>query len=289
MEKKVDWRGIGWFVGLTFLITWAAEFYFIFARGSNFGGLLPVAEQILLTVVMFIPALVTVIVNTLITKEGLGVTGLKLGPWRRYLEILFIVLAVFAATFLLTWILGFARPDWELKLYRQLLEQLAPGTAQKVNPAAFLLTLFLATLTVNPLFSSIATFGEELGWRGYLLPKLMPLGKVPAVVISGVIWGLWHAPVIVRGYNYPGYPVLGVLLMMLFTTFSGAFLGAYRLKYNSVFLATWAHAVINTQGRGIWYMLFPQVNPVLGGAIGLTGLIFWLVVAVWSLKWMPER
>lgn len=289
MEKKVDWRGIGWFVGLTFLITWAAEFYFIFARGSYFAGLLPVPEQILLTAVMFVPAVVTVVVTKLITKEGLGVTGLKLGPWRGYLEILVIVVGVFAGAFLLTWILGLSQPDWELKSYRQLLAQLAPGAAEQFNPLVFLTTLFLATLTVNPLFSSIATFGEELGWRGYLLPKLMPLGKVRAVVISGVIWGLWHAPLIVRGFNYPGYPVLGVLLMILFTTFCGALLGAYRLKYNSVFLATWAHAVINTQGRGIWYVIFSQVNPVLGGAIGLTGLIFWLAVAVWALRWMPEQ
>jgi len=43
----------------------------------------------------------------------------------------------------------------------------------------------------------IFTFGEEFGWRGYLLPRLAPLGGISAAIITGVIWGLWHTPVIV--------------------------------------------------------------------------------------------
>lgn len=171
MEKKVDWRGIGWFVGLTFLITWAAEFYFIFARGSYFAGLLPVPDQILLTAVMFVPAVVTVVVTKLITKEGLGVTGLKLGSWRGYLEILVIVVGVFAGAFLLTWILGLAQPDWELKSYRQLLAQLAPGAAEQFNPLVFLTTLFLATLTVNPLVQFDRHFWRRAGLAWLFTPE----------------------------------------------------------------------------------------------------------------------
>ena len=39
---------------------------------------------------------------------------------------------------------------------------------------------------------------KELGWRGYLLPKLMPLGEKKALLISGLIWGLWHAPQVLK-------------------------------------------------------------------------------------------
>ena len=46
-------------------------------------------------------------------------------------------------------------------------------------------------------YQMIFTFGEEFGWRGYLLPRLAPLGGISAAIITGVIWGLWHTPVIV--------------------------------------------------------------------------------------------
>src|SRR5690606_10039592 len=56
----------------------------------------------------------------------------------------------------------------------------------------------IAAITVN----AFVAFGEELGWRGFLVPALRPLGTWPALLISGAIWGLWHAPVILLGYNF---------------------------------------------------------------------------------------
>lgn len=71
---------------------------------------------------------------------------------------------------------------------------------------------------VAPLLNFMACFGEEWGWRGYLLPHLSERhGMRIAVPASGVIWGLWHAPITVLGHNYgldyPGWPLLGILAM----------------------------------------------------------------------------
>jgi membrane protease YdiL (CAAX protease family) len=55
---------------------------------------------------------------------------------------------------------------------------------------------------VAALFLAVLTFGEEYGCRGYLLPKLLPLGEVKAAVIVGLIWGLWHAPLLLAGLNF---------------------------------------------------------------------------------------
>jgi membrane protease YdiL (CAAX protease family) len=78
--------------------------------------------------------------------------------------------------------------------------------------------LLAQSLTVGVLVTTVPTFGEEFGWTGYLLPRLLPLGRWRAALLYGVAWGLWHAPVIVGGHNYPGHPVAGVLAMCGFTT-----------------------------------------------------------------------
>lgn len=72
----------------------------------------------------------------------------------------------------------------------------------------------LALVLVAPLLNCITCFGEEWGWRGYLLPHLMEKRSITfSVVVGGIIWGLWHAPITALGHNYgldyPGWPILG--------------------------------------------------------------------------------
>ena len=72
-----------------------------------------------------------------------------------------------------------------------------------------------------PVLNIVTTTGEEWGWRGYLVPKLTEkLSVVPTLLISGIIWGLWHAPLTVMGHNYglgySGYPYTGILAMCAF-------------------------------------------------------------------------
>src|SRR5262249_29691482 len=87
---------------------------------------------------------------------------------------------------------------------------------------------FAAALLLGPLINGLFTFGEEFGWRGYLQPKLMPLGGKRAMLLIGVIWGVWHWPIIFMGYEYaqsskalgsayPGAPLSGPLLFVYIT------------------------------------------------------------------------
>jgi membrane protease YdiL (CAAX protease family) len=68
----------------------------------------------------------------------------------------------------------------------------------------------ISGVLVAPLINSLFTFGEEFGWRAYLQPKLMPLGGRKVILLMGLIWGVWHWPVIAMGHNYgldyPGVP-----------------------------------------------------------------------------------
>lgn len=93
-------------------------------------------------------------------------------------------------------------------------------------------------------------FGEEWGWRGYLMPKLTQVMSKPAAIITGgVIWGLWHAPLTISGHNfgvdYPLYPWLGILLMCLLCVANNAFLTLLTERTGSIYPASFFHMVDN--------------------------------------------
>ena len=123
----------------------------------------------------------------------------------------------------------------------------------------------------GPLVNLIPAFGEELGWRGYLLPKLKTcMSARVATVVSGVIWGIWHAPMIALGHNYGlnyfGYPWMGILLMTVFCVFFGAFLSWLTLRTDSAIPAALAHGGINAVGGLGLLFTHPEYNPLLGPA-----------------------
>jgi membrane protease YdiL (CAAX protease family) len=91
---------------------------------------------------------------------------------------------------------------------------------------------------------SILTLGEELGWRGYLQEKMLKkFGLIRGFILLGLIWGYWHAPVILMGFNFPNNPVWGALVLMpLGTIFLGIFLGWIYLRSKSIWIAALAHA-----------------------------------------------
>ena len=104
----------------------------------------------------------------------------------------------------------------------------------------------LVQVVVGSLINTVPAFGEEVGWRGFLFPRLQELvGPVVAVVGTGVVWGLWHAPLILLGYNYPSNPVLGLLAMCVMTTLFGAVLGWLRQRSGSTWPAALAHGTLN--------------------------------------------
>jgi membrane protease YdiL (CAAX protease family) len=142
--------------------------------------------------------------------------------------------------------------------YRALLED-TPGGQQVLDlaPIRTIALIVLLTLPLQSLLLTPFTFGEEWGWRGYLLPRLLPLGQWPALLISGAIWGFWHAPLILVGFNYPQHQVLGVFLMVIFCMIVGTILGWTRLATGSVWPAVLGHAGINS-------------SQVLGGVAVLT-------------------
>ena len=102
----------------------------------------------------------------------------------------------------------------------------------------------------NGVIVSFAAFGEEFGWRAYMMPKLKELmGRYPALIVGGVIWGLWHAPLTCIGHNfgteYPGFPYTGIILMCLYCILLGGILTYVTEKTGSVWPAAFLHGVNN--------------------------------------------
>jgi uncharacterized protein len=144
------------------------------------------------------------------------------------------------------------------------------------------LTIALAVqgLLVGPFMGLVIAFGEEYGWRGYLQSELVKLGRVRGVALLGVIWGLWHAPVILMGYNYPGYPLLGVLIMTLYTVGLAFVLGYAVLKTGSVLLAAYLHALNNQVVSIFAVMIYTQRDMAFSFGIGIYGLVTLAIVVL---------
>lgn len=286
--KSTDRRGILWYVALSFGLTWAADFAML-AAGVRFDKM-PTWAFITVALTMTFPALAAWIVRKFIAREGFGSAGLRLGPWKPYLAVWLGVPVLFGVSFGLSSLLGFAQFDPSMQAAMAQLAALTAGTGQALPSAqVYAGAILFATFTIGLLITSVFTFGEEFGWTGYLLPKLLPLGKWRATVIYGVIWGLWHAPIIWGGYNYPGYPLIGILMMCVACTVLGLWQTALRLRTGSVLLTTWFHGVINSQSRGIWALLFVNVHPLLGGVLGLVGLLVLGGVGAWLVHRSPDQ
>jgi len=285
--SATDRQGIVAFLALTFLLAWLTEFTAI-AQGVRFDRP-DLRAANLLSAVMLIPAFCAWIVRVTVTKEGFATAGLRFGPWQYYVLVWIGVPWLFIVVYGVTILVGAGRFDPLLHNLANLLAQRAAQTHTPSPAASSVMTLTLAfSLSVGILANMVFTFGEEFGWTGFLLPKLLPLGRWTAALTYGVIWGLWHAPVVYAGYDYPGYPVAGIAMMCLASVAFGLIQTALRIRANSVVLTSFFHACINSQGRGPVLFLVFAVQPLTGGILGAVGIVVMAAIGVWLLASTPQ-
>ena len=107
------------------------------------------------------------------------------------------------------------------------------------------------------------TFGEEWGWRGYLMPKLLKLMNKPmAIIVGGIIWGLWHAPFTILGHDfgvgYPFFPWAGIALMCVFCTLMNAFMTYITERTKSIYPTVFIHGINNNIGAMVLLSVFTK-------------------------------
>jgi membrane protease YdiL (CAAX protease family) len=282
MERK----SLVWFLGITFLISWP-----LFLAPLLFGEMEPVNKQLmtqgLWAIAMWGPGIAAIITTVLIMKQPFKNLRLNsLGPKRFYLWAWFLPIGLTIIGGLLTLLFGIAKLDLKFSMIRESMASAAGGSS--VPAETIVVIQVLLAFTLAPFINVLFALGEELGWRGFLFPQLTPLGQWKAMLISGIVWGVWHAPVIAQGHNYPGYPVLGIFMMIVFCVLLGIILSWLYLNTKSPWVAALGHGSVNAAaGLPIMFME-PGFDMAFGGTIatfpaGIAMAIFigWLV---WSKR-----
>lgn len=146
-------------------------------------------------------------------------------------------------------------------------------------------------VTYAPFINMFFALGEEVGWRGWMTPFLAErMGKRKALVLSGIIWGAWHWPVILfAGYNfgtgYWGAPFTGGLEMCLACVALGILLSFLYEKTDSVWAPALAHGAINAAaGIGSYFLPVGTTSMILGPTpLGLVAGIPLFALAAWTI------
>ncbi len=160
-----------------------------------------------------------------------------------------------------------------------------PQMAAANLPRASLLPIIaINTVIIGPFLGLIIAFGEEYGWRGYLQTELVRLGRIRGVLILGVMWGIWHWPIIWMGYNFPGQPVLGSLAMVALCIILAFFLAHAVFKSHGVWTAAYLHA-LNNQALSFFFMavVAPASNLFSFGA-GFPGIALGAIIVLLLLR-----
>lgn len=274
----MDIKKIALFLGLTFLINWtgAAVFYLM-------GGEWDQPYALVFAIgYMFVPMVCAIIVQKYVYKEDLRVPlgiSWKLNPWWLvgwFLPLVFAI-ATFGVSLLFPGISYSPEMAGIMEMLAEFLtpEQLEEMQAQLPVPPFWLVLAqsMIAGATIN----AIPAFGEELGWRGFLLKELIPLGFWKYSLVIGAIWGVWHAPIILMGHNYPGYPLIGVIMMVTWCILLSPMFSYVTLKSGSVITAAIMHGTLNAS-YGLSIMFVKGGSVLTVGITGLAGFIALIII-----------
>lgn len=273
-------RALTIFLVITFCLAWVL-FLIPLAVGEPQSSLRQTVMIMAFTAAMWAPGIGAIVATRYGLRQPLASLNLRrLGERKAYLWAWLLppALAILAGVF--TYLFGLGRLDLEFTLIKEAMQN-APG-GQAVP--AWLVVLIQAglSLTLAPLFNTLFGLGEELGWRGFLLPQLLPLGQGRAIWISGAVWGVWHAPAILQGHNYPSQPVLGVLFMTIFCILMGIIFSWLYLRTRSPWAPALAHGSLNATA-GLPMLFLQDVDLTYGGTIlslagwiGIAGFVIWL-------------
>ena len=280
---QVPWTAVIVFVVIACGLAWLVALPLWLSGDGLSNPLFPVIA----VAMMFTPMIAALVVVFFVQKPRPGSIPEYLGLWplrpaKRTLWMivfgLFGSVLLVVATVFLAAALGLVKLD--LVNFSGFAAAITAATGStSVVPVGALVVIQLLTIPFGALINSFVTIGEEVGWRGWLLPSLLPLGTWPALLISGAIWGFWHSPLILLGYNFNQPNLFGVALMIVGTMFLGVLIGWLRLRTASVWPSVVAHGAFNAAG-GLILLVVAAGSPVDLVSVGPLGWVSWIVMAV---------
>ena len=156
---------------------------------------------------------------------------------------------------------------------------LAQQQLSQFPPVFFLLLTVVGAVFAGYTINAVFAFGEELGWRGYLLKALKNKKLFPVSLIIGTVWGLWHFPLILLGHNYPEHPIAGVGMMVIFCILLTPVMIYIVIKSKSVITAAIFHGTINASA-GICILYLVGGNDLTNGMSGIAGFVTLLLITL---------
>lgn len=226
---------------------------------------------------MMVPTVTTLVMMFVITGEGytregwrsLGLHRAGLRQWPYALLVPFLINGIGFGVILLTGLASYG---------------LDPAVAAKLGgmPMVVAVLIDLAVAVVT------GSLGEELGWRGYLLPRLRPMGEGKALFLGGILWGVWHLPLMINTAEYHSsmnpwtyYPLF--ILTVIVISFA---IGYTRLRTESVWPAAIMHAAANAAWN-TYHLYYTSTSPLtdyVTGDAGIVQLVLYGGVAIWVVR-----
>jgi uncharacterized protein len=270
-DRKQNAARRGLAVYFIFLILGSAYFEWKILRTGDSMGRVPA----LVFALMYMPAAASIIARVTL-REGFGDVSFRIrgGETGRALALAWIYpIVVGFLAYGAAWLAGLATFQPPLPTSSHL---------YTASPITNLLVSVILMATVGTAVSCLSAFGEELGWRGYMLTRLMAAGVPQPILASGLIWAVWHVPLILTGqYAAGSQPVVSALVFVIGTVAAGYLIAYVRLRSGSVWPAVLAHGAWNAIIQGT----FDRATAGESYAVGESG-VFTLVVSVAIVLWI---
>ena len=283
-------QGFGLYFLFAFGLAWLLQVYtsLLLIRDGN-----AVAYQALLAVSMFCPLAAVLLVKKVFLHQPTGI-GWKVQGKRRYWLTAWFAPAVFTVLAAVLYFAVFpSRLDlscsWLVTAYGGEMDAATLRSQLGVSNVSYILQTGLFAITLAPPINMFFALGEEAGWRGYMMPCLKErFGLLNGRLLGGVIWGVWHWPImLLTGYEYGtsylGAPVLGLVVWCVVCFALNTLLDWFYEKTGCIWVPAVAHGAFNAIASIAQVLTYPAdaYYNVLGPMpIGLIGMLPMLAVAV---------
>jgi uncharacterized protein len=281
MEKKSKNKLITFFILLAILSS--IFYYLIISAGSLManGGVYVMG-------LMWSPG-IAAIITQLVFHRSLRGLGWKLGKFK-YLGIAYILPLIYClVVYGITWISGLGNvPDPDFIAMLQTSYGLSADSGNLV--LAYYIPILATLGVVQGILSGL---GEEIGWRGFLVPELCKhMSFTKAMLLGGIIWAAWHMPLLFfADYNLPGVPkVYGAIMFTIMVVGINFAFGWLRIKSGSLWPAALLHASHNLFVQNVFTPLTEQkaITPYIIDEFGVGLAIMGILVAIYFWRKRDE-
>jgi membrane protease YdiL (CAAX protease family) len=243
---------------------------------------------------MWSPA-ATSVVARLVLREGFADVSFRFGGRQTLKAILLAVvfpIIIGLVAYGIAWATGLAQFD------PQPLGLVSSFVGDTASPVTLFVVLVALAATIGTIIGALSAAGEEIGWRGYMLTRLIDARVPRPVLASGLIWGLWHIPLVLAGVYVAGSsPVVSAVLLMVSVTSFGFVIARMRLETGSIWPAIALHGAWNSIIQGAFDPVTMDTGAGAALWVGEAGILTALALVVatvifsrgrWTMRRVPE-